>query len=228
MAYSLLLTVQATPADKDIPTLRSLLEISFPHKENIPYWDALCQGSLPRVIAQRLGALSLLPPLLARGGISAQDLILQRDKHGRPRFVTEDGAPAGFDFNLSHTDTHVGAALLVGDGRVGIDIEEPIPPARALPLIKRYCTEGELSLLGETDDNTAAEFFTTVWVQREAMAKQEGRGMPLRYDTANPPSEITLWSGLLLNKGTRIAICAPRYDAPVSPILVNSLPVQLT
>ena len=228
MAYSLLLTVRATPADKDIPTLRSMLEISFPHKENIPYWDALCQGSLPRVIAQRLGALSLLPPLLARVGISTPSLILRRDEHGRPRFITENGALVDFDFNLSHTNAHVAAALLVGDGRVGIDIEEPIPPARALPLIKRYCTEGELSLLGESDDTLAAEFFTTVWVKREAMAKQEGRGMPLRYDTANPPSGIMLWSGLLLNKGTRIAICAPQNDAPASPILVDSLPVQWT
>ena len=228
MAYPLLLTVQATPADKDIPSLREMLEISFPHKENIPYLDALCQGSLPRVTAQRLGALSLLPTLLAEVGISARDLILKRDGHGRPHLTTEDGSQAGFDFNLSHTDAHVAAALLMGGERVGIDIEEPIPPLRALPLIRRYCTEGELSLLeNPADDLRAAEFFTATWVKREAMAKQEGRGMPLRYDTANPPSEILLWSGFLLGENTPITVCAPREDAPLFPsILPDSLPVQ--
>ena len=237
MAYPLFLTVRPVPAPEDIPALRELLEKSFPHADNIPYLDALSASPLPRVTAQRLGALSLLPSLLAEAGIVPEDLILRRDSHGRPYCEAADGslpfcelvgAPAPFDFNLSHTDAHVAAALLVGGERVGIDIEEPIPPARALPLIRRYCTEGELSLLeNPADDLRAAEFFTATWVKREAMAKQEGRGMPLRYDTANPPSEILLWSGFLLGGNTPIAVCAPREDAPLFPsILPDSLPVQ--
>ena len=228
MAYPLFLTIKNTPADRDIPALRKMLELSFPRKENTAYIDALCQGSLPRVTAQRLGALSLLPALLAEAGIPARDLILKRDGHGRPHLTTEDGSQAGFDFNLTHTDAHVAAALLVGGERVGIDIEEPIPPARALPLIRRYCTEGELSLLeNPADDLRAADFFTATWVKREALAKQEGRGMPLRHDTANLPSEIMLWHGCLSGTNTHIAVCAPKTDAPASPVILSdSLPVQ--
>ena len=229
MAYSLSLTVQNTPADRDVPALLEKLKNSFPRKENTPYLDALCQGGLPRVTAQRLGALSLLPSLLSEARISTQDLMLKRDEHGRPYFATENGSPVGFDFNLSHTDAHVAAALLVGNGRIGVDIEEFISPSRAIPLIRRYCTEGELSLLGDpADDQISADFFTATWVKREALAKQEGRGMPLRYDTADPPSEIALWSGVLSDTSTHIALCAPRKDAPAHPtVLANSLPIQL-
>ena len=228
MAYPLFLTVRKAPSPEDIPTLREHLEKSFPHKDNLPYLNALCGSPLPRVTAQRLGALSLLPALLSEAGISTESLLLQRDGHARPHFSHEDGSPVDLDFNLSHTDTHVAAALLVGDGRVGVDIEEPIPPVRALPLIHRYCTEGELTLLGATaNDGLVADFFTATWVKREALAKQEGRGMPLRYDTTKLPSRITLWSGCLSDTHTRIAICAPRLNAPASPVcLSDSLPVQ--
>ena len=229
MAYPLLLTVQATPADGEIPSLLEKLKKSVPHKENTPYLDALCQGGIPRVTAQRLGALSLLPALLSEARISAQDLILRRDEHGRPYFTTENGSPVGFDFNLSHTDAHVAAALLVGDDKVGVDVEEFISPSRAIPLIRRYCTEGELSLLGDSaDDPFSADFFTAAWVKREALSKQEGQGMPLRYDTASLPAEIILWSGRLPDTNTHIALCAPRKDAPTHPvILADSLPIQL-
>ena len=151
MAYPLFLTVRPVPAPEDIPALRELLEKSFPHADNIPYLDALSASPLPSVTAQRLGALSLLPSLLAEAGIVPEDLILRRDSHGRPYCKAADGslpfcglvgAPAPFDFNLSHTDTHVAAALLVGDGRVGVDMEEPIPPPRALPLIRRFYNLG--------------------------------------------------------------------------------------
>ena len=228
MAYPLFLTIKNTPADRDIPALRKMLELSFPRKENTAYIDALCQGSLPRVTAQRLGALSLLPSLLSEAGIPTQDLVLVRDGHGRPRITFADGCPAGFDLNLSHTDAHVAAALLLGNGRVGVDVEEFISPARAIPLIRRYCTEGELSLLGDSaDDQLSADFFTATWVKREALAKQEGRGMPLRHDTANLPSEIMLWHGCLSGTNTRIAVCAPKMDAPASPVILSdSLPVQ--
>ena len=233
MAYRLYLTVRPTPAEEDIPALRLLLEKSFPNKENIPYLDAL-QGSpdhpaIPRVTAQRLGALSLLPSLLAEAGIAAEGLILRRDGHGRPYCEVPDGAPVGFDFNLSHSSAHIAAALLVGDGKVGVDVEEFIPPTRALPLIRRFCTEGELAMLADLpdDESLAARFFTSTWVEREAIAKQDGGGMPLRFDTARLPEGIMLWSGHLPHTDTAIALCAPLKNAPAAPrLLPESLPVE--
>ena len=233
MAYRLYLTVRPTPAEEDIPALRLLLEKSFPNKENIPYLDAL-HGSpdhpaIPRVVAQRLGALSLLPSLLAEAGMASAALILRRDGHGRPYCEVPDGSPVGFDFNLSHSSAHMAGALLVGAGKVGVDVEEFIPPKRALPLIRRFCTEGELAMLADLpdDESLAARFFTSTWVEREAIAKQDGGGMPLRFDTAKLPEGIMLWSGHLPHTDTAIALCAPLKNAPAAPrLLPDSLPVQ--
>jgi len=167
--------------------------------------------------------------LLRAADIDSASLILRRDGQGRPYCeVSKDilpfrgltGTHAPFDFNLSHTHAHVAAALMVGEGRVGVDIEEPIPPARALPLIRRYCTEGELAMMGTpSDEATAAGFFTFVWVMREAIAKQKGGGHPLGYDAAGVPDDVLAWKGYLPDTGTAVALCAPKKDAPTHPSL---------
>ena len=240
MAYPLFLTVRSIPTAEDIPALREFLESSFPHKDNRSYLDSLCGSSLPRVTAQRLGALALLPSLLEAAEIHTEELILRRDEHGRPYCETADGSlpfcgilgvPAPLDFNLSHTDSHAAAVLMVGEGRVGVDIEEPIPPARALPLIRRYCTEGELAARRHAPDNeaAAADFFTATWVLREALAKQDGRGMPLRFDTTRIPEDIWALRGYLTDTNTAIALCIPRSHAPDHPFrAAGSLPVSIS
>ena len=168
MAYRLCLTVRPIPAEEDIPSLRSFLEKSFPHKDNLPYLTALESSPLPRVTARRLGALALLPALLSAAGMDSAALILRRDGRGRPYCVFSDGSPVGLDFNLSHADANIAGALLVGEGKVGVDVEELIPSKRALPLIRRFCTEGELAMLAylPDDQSLAARFFTSTWVER--------------------------------------------------------------
>lgn len=233
MAYRLYLTIQSTPAEEEIPSLRLFLEKSFPHKDNLPYLNALFGSpdhpAIPRVVVERLGALSLLPSLLEAADLDSGDFILRRDKHGRPYCIASDGFPVGFDFNLSHSAAHIAGALLIGGGKVGVDVEEFIPPKRALPLIRRFCTEGELALLDSlpNDEELAARFFTSTWVEKEAIAKQEGGGMPLRFDTADLPDGVTLWSGHLPDTETAVALCAPLKNAPAFPrLLSDSLPVS--
>lgn len=233
MAYRLYLTIQSTPAEEEIPSLRLFLEKSFPHKDNLPYLNALFGSpdhpAIPRVVVERLGALSLLPSLLEAADLDSGDFILRRDKHGRPYCIASDGFPVGFDFNLSHSAAHIAGALLIGGGKVGVDVEESISPKRALPLIRRYCTEGELALLDglPDDEELAARFFTSTWVEKEAIAKQEGGGTPLRFDTADLPDGVTLWSGHLPDTETAVALCAPLKNAPALPrLLSDSLPVS--
>ena len=77
------------------------------------------------------------------------------------------------------------------------------------------------------DDALAARFFTVTWVEREAIAKQEGGGMPLRFDTTDLPDGVTLWSGHLPDTETAVALCAPLKNAPALPrLLSDSLPVS--
>jgi hypothetical protein len=209
----LLISVRPLPAAAEIETLRRLLFAAFPAEESRAYLERLT-GSVdrplpPRLTAARLGALSLLPPLLDRAKIPTDTIRLSRDEHGRPFGIcpAEDMPP--FDFNLSHSDGHVACALLVGSGRVGIDVEEAVPPKKALPLLSRYATPGESAALESLSDAEKAAGFTRLWVIREALAKQDGRGMPLRYDASEIPPGLTVLHGVLPPSGAHIALCAP-------------------
>ena len=117
----------------------------------------------------------------------------------------------GFDFNLSHSTVHVACALLMGNGRVGLDVEEPVSPKRALSLLKRYGTEGELALLGfpPAEDSQTSVFFTSLWTGREALSKQAGTGMPFQFDCSAVPHELQLLQGTLPDTETAIALCSP-------------------
>jgi phosphopantetheinyl transferase len=179
------------------------------------------------VAAERLGALSLLPALLEAAGVDSRALILRRDEHGRPYCETQDGTPAGFDFNLSHSALHTAAALLTDGGRVGVDTEELIPTERALSLIRRYGTEGERALLQDMSNTEAAQAFTRIWTVREAVGKQEGVGMPLGFDAAKPPAGVAILPFTLTDTGGCVTLCVPQAAPPLTPqLLAGSVPLH--
>ena len=228
MSSLLYLTVQKVPAPEQIEDLRGRLAYAFPHEGNIPYLDALCKSPLPHVTAERLGALSLLPSLLETVGVDASSLILRRNENGRPYCTRKDGSPVGFDFNLSHSAAHVACALLMGDGQVGLDVEEPVPQNRALSLLKRYGTEGELSQfdIPPAEDSNTAAFFTALWTAREALSKQAGTGMPFKFDCSAVPPGLQLLQGTLPDTGASIAICAP--VGVILCLAQDSLPIRFS
>ena len=205
--------VTTLSSEDGIPALRAYLDRSFPLGENQVYLDRLMgyegRSALPRVVAARLGALALLPPMLALAGIQPAGIRFTRDENGRPygRYVSEGGVP--FDFNLSHSDAHAVCTLLIGDGRVGVDVEEPVSVSRALPLIRRYCTEGELKMLMGRTEREQAQIFTRIWTLREAISKQDGRGYPLKFDASLVPDAVRVFCASLPDTGTQISICTP-------------------
>lgn len=234
MAYPLFLIVRPTPDSQDVPAIREFLEASFPNRENVPYFHSLSRQtdseSSLRIAAQRLGALSLLPHLLSAAGIPSDRLILHRDSCNRPYFTHDLNEAILLDFNLSHSENFIAAALLIGSGKVGIDIEDNISPKRATPLIQRYCTPGEMKLLCNDlhDPELSAERYTSIWVQKEALSKQQGEGMPLRYDVTVLPDNVRLWSGSLMGFSAQIALCGPLHSAPLHPVVLSeSLSVHL-
>lgn len=205
-------SVSPLPSASDLSALRDELARAFPSEENRSYLEDLAKESAPvAVTAARLGALSLLPPLLRRCGVDPAALILQRDAHGRPflRSCADGHIPC--DFNLSHSYSHGFCAVLTGGGRVGVDIEEPIPSRRALKLIRRYCTPGELRLLEPFSEEDQALAFTRIWTIREALGKQAGQGMPLRYDASEIPDGIQVLTREISETGTRLALCVPLH-----------------
>ncbi len=128
------------------------------------------------------------------------------------------------DFNLSHSDAHAACALLVGDGRIGVDVEELVPPNRALRLIQRYCTEGERQMLSSLTDEEKANAFTRLWTVREAISKQDGRGNPLRFDASLVPDSVRVFGASIPHTGTQISICAPADCSPQGLVQVSSFP----
>lgn len=236
MPRRLYLAVSPLPAEGNGSALLADLKKAFPDPKNAVYLDGLTgtpeRPALPRVVRARLSALSLLPTLLAEAGIPSGippgALLLERDGQGRPFCHTADGA-VYFDFNLSHSCAHVACALLTGGGRVGVDVEEPVPPARAEPLIRRYCTAGERERLNGLSPEEAAAVFTRIWTVREAIAKQDGRGMPLRFDAAAPPAGLRICNGILPDTHASVTLCMPvdGDGTEALPVLSDdSLPVR--
>lgn len=220
----LCVSVKPLPSIEEIPAIRAYLERSFPQEESLSYIQAL-MGShnhpgLPRVMLARLFALSLLPSLLEYTGIPSEGLILKRDQHQRP-YCTTGEKPARFDFNLSHSDAHAACALWVGDGRIGIDVEEPLTVERALPLVRRYCTDGEKAILQSLSSTEQAAEFTRMWTVREAMGKQAGGGMPLSYDSTRIPPYLKMKTGTLSDTGACITLCYPMKDSS-SDLIIHS------
>ena len=189
------------------------LKQAFSSAGSAAYLDELIRREgrpiLPSVAIARLSALSLLPPLLARAGFSPASVNLRRDEHHRPYGTDAVGNPLPLDFNLSHSGCYVACGLLTGGGRVGVDVEEILSPARALPLIRRYCTEEELMLPKDPSDRDRARCFTRVWTLREAVSKQEGRGMPWKHSATRIPPSVRVFSGGFRDTDTRIALCVP-------------------
>ena len=214
-------SVASLPSPEDMEALQSRLACAFPAEGNQEYLKALAgERTPPRVAAARLGALALLPDLMAYAGISSSAVVLRRDPQGRPYgdLLSDNGV--AFDFNLSHSNSYALCALLTGGGRVGVDIEDTIPIHRALPLMRRYCTEGEMGRMEALSEEEQALAFTRIWTIREALGKQEGIGMPLRYDASVIPREIRVVSGQIGGSRACLTLCYPRDALAEAPTQV--------
>ena len=148
-------------------------------------------GSLRRA-ADRLSyaaAHALLRRALGQAlGVAPGALQFAREALGRPRLA----APAGhtIDFNLSHTDGLVAAAISYG-GRVGVDVECSGRDPTALAALYTDATLHELRAFGLRDDEIAQiaalpealreSHFLDGWTLREAVAKADGRGLSIPF-----------------------------------------------
>ena len=90
--------------------------------------------------------------------------VLTVNEWGKPSL------PGGPPFSLTHAGDY--AALAVGEGPVGLDVEPLDRPFRRLS--GRYFTEEERRWLEEAP---TAERFYTLWTRLEALTKADGRGL---------------------------------------------------
>lgn len=183
--------------------------IAFPDAAGQDYLRQLIRGVA--TAPSRLTALSLLPPLLRSAGQDPRGYTLARDGHGRPYLRPPDPDRPAPDFNLSHSARHAVCVLWCGHGRVGVDIEEPIPAPRAERLKGRVCSSRELALLPDhLGPNALSAEFTRIWTRKEALCKQDGRGQPLLFDSELPSEGLCLFSAVLADTGAILSLCWPQ------------------
>lgn len=126
---------------------------------------------------------------------------------GKPYFP----AAGSIHFNLSHSGSLVLCA--VGDGEVGVDIEEIRPRRDTLPKAVLTGAEYEAYLL----EGGTWEAFYTLWTRKEAWCKYTGEGIPAHPARMSVPDTPFLRS--YAGEGWRCAVCGAQ--PPVGPVWVS-------
>ncbi len=118
----------------------------------------------PSVMQQRLSAYLLLAELY-----TTPLPQICWDLNGKPVFVD-----CPLYFSISHTGT--GAAAVIADIPVGIDLQKTIAVSNAL--LERVCIDSEwIFCNGGIDRADQNDRFTHIWTAKEAMAKADGLGL---------------------------------------------------
>lgn len=122
------------------------------------------------------GVLLLQSLLLSRGG-SKEDR-LRYDANGKPYLER-----SRFPISLSHSPAYAVCALepRSGDTSIGVDVEDLLhrDPAVMKRITDRWFTKDERS---DLQVNPTEERFLRIWTGKEAMAKQDGRGLAVLSD----------------------------------------------
>ncbi len=131
---------------------------------SIEYMNEIMSRSNAESREASLAALLLLSKALTLAGADTKELILRREKSGRPYAVGRED----LDFSLSHTKNAVACALMIEkDARVGVDIETAPTLERADAVSKRFFSESER----EAVRARGCDGFTEIWTKKEALYK---------------------------------------------------------
>jgi len=124
--------------------------------------------------------------------------------HGRP---TVTGG-AAISFSLSHSGAFGVVAVVSGDVRVGVDVEEVKPRLHLNALAARVLNDEEHAAwltLDHADDRLRS--FLRAWTQKEAYVKALGTGMATRL--RDVPAQVEGWRRCALDLGAdRLAALA--------------------
>jgi 4'-phosphopantetheinyl transferase len=90
-------------------------------------------------------------------------------------------------FNLSHSQNAV--ACILGDGEVGIDIQEPFDYDEEMA--KQFCSEKELAAMRK-DNGNCSRIINRLWILKEAYTKYFGKGITVDLKEIDFSSEDML------------------------------------
>ena len=119
-----------------------------------------------------LGRATLRALLGRRLGVDPAAVALARGRRGRPRLA----APAGLDFNVSHTRAVLIAALASGV-TVGVDVEHRDREINTQGIARRCLTPAEQADIARLAPDYARLDVLQRWTCKEAMSKATGDAM---------------------------------------------------
>ena len=195
---SLVWAVDAVDGSQNVEGAADEARCLFAETEaNQAYIDGLLRGP-ESARRQRLQAVILLGNMLESMGIDPRRVSLGREATGRPFLLQQDN----MDISLSHSARYVACAVLVGEGRVGIDVEEygRWTDERACRAMERFFGPEERA------EAHTAEAFVRLWTLKEAICKLDGRGNPLRVDTARLTEDV--WHDTCPVEGGQLTVAA--------------------
>ena len=150
--------------------------------------DALLLRLLPLLPKEKQTAIAkIVHQPTKRQAITAWALLVfalrTQNRELPPLAFTETGKPyfesGALQFNLSHTDTLVCAA--VAERPVGVDAQTLTAPSDGV--VRRVLSKEEQDLLRSADEPSAP--FTRFWTQKEAYAKWTGEGLSCSFSSLN-------------------------------------------
>lgn len=157
------------------------LSLRFAHLSEAAQWMGTLIGK-ERIAAEEIAN----PPLKARfvlgrglrramlseaTGIDPAALVFSETEGTKPQATNA----IGWDFNVSHSGDHV--AVAVGQGRVGIDLEEVRPVRSMDAIVQRYFHPDERQAWLASKQSLREEAFFILWSAREAAMKCVGLGL---------------------------------------------------
>ena len=146
--------------------------------------------------------------LLQQAGYTGE---LCYDDNGRPMLVGLD-----VDFNISHSPNYVFCAIAQkGEGRVGLDAEEPkrMSSLRSLALAERWFVGGERRDFAR---DPSLDRFLRIWTRKEAFLKWTGEGLRAvkREDTSEAEEKRDVKFYDFSTEDTIVTLCC---DADAQP-----------
>ncbi len=188
--------------------------------------DYLSRGRSLARRRERMGAVRLLLGLCREVGVDVSHAVILVDGAGRPFFASADdpqgerqagaegtdktGAAAtrgAFpDFNLSHSGGF--AAAVIGDGRVGIDLQQVNPNIDAAALGRRFFAEDEADAIERAAAQARrVDLFFSLWTKKEAVGKALGDGLARTLAGLPTTHKVNAERRMMGDKPFHLAIC---------------------
>ena len=136
---------------------------------------ALCRSSVRSILCRQLDCRN-------------DQLTFGFAEHGKP-FALVAGAPVPISFNVSHSGRH-GLVGITSKGRLGVDVEERIPPNDIDGISEFVFGPYEQSDIARATGNDKSHLFFTIWTLKEALIKALGTGFSLNPSRFEIPSAM--------------------------------------